>query len=289
MRFFFRSRQFKIILSVVSGVLILSIILGIMGSGMAPGASLISAVTAPVRRAASEIFGSVGDFFDSMKENNKLVSKNAELEAEIEALRKEVADTQSLKEENELYKSFLGLKEDHTDFTMVDAFLVSRDSDDIFGSFVINKGSLSGIKKHDPVITGAGLIGYVSEVGITTSKVTTILSPDITLGALDVRTSDSGIVNGDYELAKRELCKITNLSRNCSVSVGDYIKTSGEGIFPEGILIGSVEKIGSDKYNSSIFAEVKPFVDIDSVKGVMVITDFAGKGGITVKSEGNKK
>ena len=282
MRFFFRSRQFRIILSVILSVVILSVIFGIMGSRMTPGASLLGTVTAPIREAATDIFGSIGDFFKSAGENNRLMLEKAALQSEIDSLREKVAENETLKQENELYKNFLGLKEEHPDFKLCDAFLVSRDSDDIYGSFVINKGTLSGIEKYDPVITSAGLIGYVTEAGLTSSKVTTILSPDLVLGALDVRTFDSGIIEGEYDLAKKQFCKFANLSRNCSVSIGDYVKTSGEGIFPEGILIGTVESIGSDKYNSSIYAQVKPFVDFSAIKGVMVITDFNGKGGIKV-------
>lgn len=289
MRFFFRSRQFKIILSIFTGVVILSLIFGIMGARMTPGASLFSTISAPVREAATNVFGTVKDFFSSMKENNRLLLENAQLQSQIDELRQDTADTQILREQNELYKNFLGLKEDNPDFKLCDAYLISRDSDDIYGSFVINKGTLSGIHKYDPVISSAGLIGYVTEAGLTSSKVTTILSPDITLGTLDVRTSDSGIITGEYELAQNGLCKLANLSRDCSVSIGDYIKTSGEGIFPEGILIGTVESIGTDKYNSSIYAEIKPFVDLSTVKGVMVITDFNGKGGITVGGKGSDK
>ena len=282
MRFFFRSRQFKIILSIFLAVIIFAAIFGFTGSFMTPGANALSTVTAPVREAFSNISGSVSDFFSSMRDSNRMALENSKLQSEINSLKKEIAEKDELKAKNDFYKGFLGLKEDNPDFEMVDAFLISRDSDDPYGSFVINKGSLAGIHDHDPVITDAGLVGYVTEVGLTSSKVTTLLCPDLTLGALDIRTSDSGVVCGELKLAEKGCCKLSNLSRNCSVAIGDYVKTSGEGIFPEGLLVGTVEYLGSDKYNASIYAEIKPFVDISSVKGVMVITDFSGKGGISV-------
>ena len=68
------------------------------------------------------------------------------------------------------------------------------------------------------------------------------------------------------------------------MAVGDYIVTSGEGIFPEGLLIGSVKSIGSEKYNTSIFATVEPFADLDDIRDVMVITDFEGQGGLDPNS-----
>ena len=117
-------------------------------------------------------------------------------------------------------------------------------------------------------------------MGLTTAKVNTVLSAELTAGALDNRTSDSGIVSGTVELANKGQTKFYNLSRSCNIAVGDYVVTSGEGIFPSGILIGTIQSIGSDKYNTSIYANVKPFVEIDEIKNVMVITDFDGQGGL---------
>jgi rod shape-determining protein MreC len=169
--------------------------------------------------------------------------------------------------------------------SLFSATLISRDKNDPYGSFVINKGSNANIKQYDPVITDRGLVGYVSEVGINTSKVTTILSPDITLGAIDNRTNDSGVLSGTLALAEEGQTRFYNLSRSCNIAIGDYVVTSGEGIFPNGLLIGTVESVESDKYNTSIFAAVKPFVDFGNLKSVMVITEFEGQGHILEGSE----
>ncbi len=284
MRFFFRSRQFKIIVSVFAAVIVLAIIFGISGSRMTPGADVLSAITAPIRDFATSIGGEIKGFFKSMSDNNQVMLENEELKKQINELTGKLSDYEDISAQNSFYKEYLGIKESNPDFQFADAKVISRDSDDPFAGFTVNKGSLSGIHKHDPVITEAGLVGYVSEVGLSSCKITTILCPDIKLGALDSRTNDSGVVTGDLDSAKENKCKITNLSRSCSVSIGDFIQTSGEGIFPEGILVGKIESIGSDKYNTSIYAQLNPFVDFSSLKSVMIITDFEGKGGITVGS-----
>jgi rod shape-determining protein MreC len=64
------------------------------------------------------------------------------------------------------------------------------------------------------------------------------------------------------------------------VAVGDYVITSGEGVFPKGLLIGTIETISNDRYNTSLFASVKPFVDVESIRNVMVITEFKGQGSV---------
>lgn len=288
MRFFFRSRQFKIIAVIFAVVLAVSVIFGIIGGRAAPHTDIAGIISAPFRTAATFISNTFSDFISAYNDGNRLMLENAELTAEINSLREKLADHDELTTQNEFYKNYLGIKEDNPDFAFTDATLISRDSDDPYGGFVINKGSLSDISLFDPVITDAGLVGYITEVGTITSKVTTILSPDITLGALDSRTNDSGIVSGGLELAENGMCRLSNLSRSCSVAIGDYVVTSGEGIFPDGLLIGSIDSIGSDQYNTSIYADIVPFTDFSQIRSVMVITSFEGQGGINRPSEGEE-
>jgi len=282
MRFFFRSRQFRVIVSVFIIVVIIAVTLGCVGRRMTPYSDVVAIVTAPIRKGFTFVGNKVKDLSGAIKNGNELLIKNNELSAEIDELRKQISDYDTVKSENEFYKNYLGIKETNPDFVFAPAGVISRDSDDAFCGFVINKGSSSDISLYDPVITDSGLVGYITEVGTTTSKVTTILSPEITFGALDSRTDDSGIISGNPQLADKGLCKLSNLSRSSGVAIGDYIRTSGEGIFPEGILVGSVKSIGSDEYVSSIYADITPFVNFKKLTKVMVITSFEGQGGIAV-------
>ena len=280
MRFFFRSRQFRIILCVFLAVAVVATVFAVAGSRMSPHADIAGAIAAPFRSAFSAVSDSISDIITAYRDGNRLMLENAELNSQINELRSELSDRDELLSQNEFYKQYLGIKEEHPDFKFTAATLISRDADDPYGSFIINKGSTSGIAAHDPVITDAGLVGYITEVGLITSKVVTVISPELTVGALSSRTQDSGIVSGNIELTDKGLTRFSNLSRSCTVAVGDYVVTSGEGIFPAGILIGSIESIGSDTYNTSIYADIKPFADVSKLRGVMIITEFDGQGGV---------
>lgn len=283
MRFFFRSKQFKIILAIFLSLVTVSVVFSIIGSQISPQSNIAGTLTAPLRSAVTSISNTVSDFFKSVSESNEIMLENTELENQINELRKQLTDYEQISKENDFYKNYLEIKDQHPDFKFAPATLISRDSSDPYKSFVINKGSADGIAAHDPVITDAGLVGYVGEVGLTTSKVVTILNPDISLGALDNRTNDSGVISGSLETVEKGYTKFKNLSHSCNVAVGDYVITSGEGIFPKGLLIGTIETISNDKYNTSLFAGVKPFADIDSIRDVMVITEFEGQGNILDK------
>lgn len=280
MRFFFRSRQFRIILCVFLAVAVIAAVFAITGSRMAPQTDIAATVAAPFRSAFSAVSDTISDLITAYRDGNRLMLENAELNSQINELRGEIADRDELAAQNDFYKQYLGIKEEHPDFEFSAATLISHDADDPYGGFVINKGSSSGISPYDPVITDAGLVGYITEVGLITSKVTTILSPEVTAGALSSRTQDSGIVSGSIELSDKGFTRFSNLSRSCSVAIGDYVVTSGEGIFPAGLLIGSIDSIGADAYNTSIYADIKPFVSLSEIRGVMVITKFDGQGGV---------
>ncbi len=280
MRFFFRSRQFKVILSILISLIAISVIFSIIGSQLSPQANIIGTITAPFRTAASSIGNAFKDFGKALGDGNKLMTENAELESELNDLREELTDYEQIVNENEFYKKYLKIAEQNPDFQFAPATLISRENDNSFGNFVINKGSLNGISAYDPVITDAGLVGYVSQVGLTTSKVTTILDPSLSLGALDNRTNDSGIISGDLKASKQNQTKFKNLARSCSIAIGDYVVTSGEGIFPKGLLIGKIDSIGNDQYNTSIYATVTPFANISELRQVMVLTHFDGQGNV---------
>ena len=277
MRFFFRSRQFKIISALFAAVLLLIVIFSVVGTRIDPQTDILGSIVQPFRAAATKVREALDDFTSAYNGGNALMIKNAELSAELEELREKLADYETISAQNEAYKDYLGIKEAHSDFSFVSANLIARDSDDPYLGFTINKGSLSDIKKYDPVISSSGLIGYISEVGLTSCKVTTVLNPSVTVGAIDNRSGDSGIITGKLEFARKNTCSLKNLARSSGVAIGDYISTSGEGIFPGGLLIGSIEYIGTDSVNSSIYAEVKPFVDFTEIRDVMVITSFDGQ------------
>ncbi len=280
MRFFFRSRQFKVIISIILCLITVSVLCFFIGGRLSPQSDILGTVAAPFREAFTYISNSISDFSTALKDGNEAMLQNAELENEINSMREQLVDYEKALAENEFYKKYLEIKDNNPDYKFCPATLVSRDKKDPYKSFVINKGSVDGVSDRDPVMTDAGLVGYVTDVGTTTSRVVTILSPDVTLGALDNRTSDSGVLSGNLELAEKGQTRFYNLSRSCNVAIGDYVVTSGEGIFPSGLLVGTVRSIGSDEYNTSIFAAVEPFADIDELRNVMVITNFEGKGGL---------
>ncbi len=279
MRFFFRSRKFKIISAVTAVILSLTIIAWIAGGVFAPQSSLSGVIASPFQRLATAISNGFSDLSQKFKDNDTLIVEKSEMQEEINELNEKIADYEKIKAENEFYKNYLEIKDAHPDFQFESAVIISRDTNDEFGALAIDAGSVDGIQVHDPVITDAGLVGYVSSVGLTTSKVTTVLDPNIAVGAVDSRTSDAGVIGGNLSLASQDKTRMYNIRRTSSIAIGDYVVTSGSGVFPKGLLIGKITNIAQEEFKTSLYAEIEPFVDIKEIRQVMVITDFSGRTG----------
>ena len=278
MRFFFRSPRFKAMIVAVVIIVTAAVGVRLIGGWISPQASIAGAIAAPFQKLAGAISNKVSDITAAFTDGQQLMEDKAALEEEIRRLTSELIDYQKIKEENAFYKEFLEIKEQHPDFQMEPAMLISRDTSDPFGGFTINKGSLNGIKAKDPVITADGLVGYVSEVAPSYCKVTTILDQKMKAGAYDRRTRDAGIASGTAKLAEEGRCRLYNLSRSASVTIGDYVITSGGGLFPDGLLVGTVCDLRQEEHDISVYAVLDPAVDIGGLRDVMVLTYFTGQG-----------
>jgi len=275
---FLSSVRFKILVALLI-VLLGFIIASVYSGGTAMFfARLLGMVTTPLQQASAEISGSVGGFFEKYLRAGEVFEENLRLREEINELRGRLVDYERAMHENEQLREILGVMENRQDLKIELASVIARDPADRFYSFSIDKGSVDGVKYLDPVVTADGLVGYVSEVGMTHAKVSTILDVAVDVGAYDSATRDIGIVTGTVDLAVEGLCQMLYLPRESAIVPGDIILTSGGSLYPRDIMVGTVQSVGPNSHGTSLVAVVKPFADVRNVKNVFVITWFEGQG-----------
>jgi rod shape-determining protein MreC len=277
MKDFFQSVRFKIlsaILLVMLGFMIAAVYTVGAGSLFSQAVSL---VTIPFQRVAAGISDSVAEFFQRYSDSSALYDENRLLREERSRLLARVAEYERLRHENEQFRQVIGMMENRQDLTLVTASVIARDPVSRFFSFTIDKGSLDGICYLDPVMTADALVGYVYEVGLTYSKVLTILDISVDVGAYSSATRDIGVVSGTIELAGQGLCQLQYLDRESGVSPGDIILTSGGSLFPRNILIGTVLRVEPNAHGTSLVAVIEPAADIPTLTNVFVVIDFEGK------------
>lgn len=277
---FIHSAKFKVL------VAILALIIGIMlyaattGGQTSAVSSFFGAIFTPVQKLSTTISDKVSTTLDMLTNADKYYDENQQLKAQLDSQYNQIVDYENIKEENQHYEEILGLKESFPDYKFSPPCkVIGRTTNDIYQSFFIDKGSSDGISLHDPVVTSAGLVGIVSSVQMTYSKVTTVLSPEYPMGIFCVRTKETGILEGNFEIAEQGLCNIKFINRDSDIKSGDIIVTSGHsGLVPKDRIIGTVSEVSIDKGGLSLNATVKPIVDISNLKNVFVITEFEGQG-----------
>ena len=278
MKNFLKSPGFKILVAVAAflmGVFIYSAATG--GVATLPE-QLFGAILAPIQSATSGVTNGVGDFFSGITSGSSLKAENEALKAENKALRDQLTDYDEMKRRYDQLLAFMELKEENPDYQFAEGRVIARDPEDKYGNFTIDTGSLSNVKTGDPVIAAEGLVGVVSEVGLTWAKVSTILDVETHVSAYISRSGDAGITGGTLELAQRGQLRLNNLDRDAGVLTGDIVVTyGGSSQYPAKLQIGTVKEVMADSDGLSMYALVEPFVSVDAVTDVLVITDFSGK------------
>lgn len=279
---FLKSTRFKILLGILV-VLLAFMLRAAWTGGLSPMlAQAAGLIVTPIQQVASEISGTVRGYFERYVRADEISAENERLRAEVNELRAQMVDYAQYKQENDTLREFLDIKGDNPDFELEPAAVVARDPGSRSGSFTIDRGSIHGVAVRDPVISADGLIGVVSEVGANYAKINTILDARVSVGAYVVRTRDIGVVTGDITLAQENRCRMNYLPKESRVAGGDLVVTNGGGLFPKGLMVGKIARVGDE--GGSPYAEIELAADIYNVRDVMVIKSFEGQEEITGES-----
>lgn len=270
---YFKNKFFIICFTVVLCLTVFSVVLSASGHAWFLK-DAFNVISTPFRAAFNYCADGISGFFDYFTEFDRISEENEALRQENEELKKLQNDLEVLKEENAWLKDFLDVKNHNTTFELEDAIVVGKNSSSAHSTLMLNKGSLHGIEKGMVVITGQGLVGRVTEVGLNTSEVLCITDISSSVGALIERSAMIGIIEGYYENECRFLYT-TGFADVSDIAVGDVVLSSGSGsVYPYGLKIGTVTEIQLDEASRSVIATVRSAVDFNNVSRVMIIKSF---------------
>lgn len=285
MRNIFTTRLLTVILLIAAVCLGLAAYTGAAGQD-SPVSAAVGTVLSPLQKGVSFVTGKVGHLIDHFQNYDEMEAENQELREKVAQLEQQVRDAQVAVDENERLRVLTGLVKNNPTFRYDMAEVIARSPGQWATTVSIDKGSLDGVAENDLVVTAEGMVGYVSLVAPTYSKVTTVLDTNMQAGALVTRTRESGIAQGDYELMGDGMLRMSYLSKDSDVVIGDTIQTSGEGgIFPKGIMIGTVGRVMIEENGMNNYAVIRPFVDPSTVTDVYIITDVTS-GQVTAQTDG---
>ena len=235
----------------------------------------IGTVLTPIQQGLNSSFDNIENLFSNKNDIESLKKENEKLKNEIIQQKDKLSQAELIFEENNELKKYFGIKKEHTDLSFTDADVTGRQDNSHSSVYTLNKGSFHGVELGMPVIDHNGVLGCIVEVGLTWSKASSVIEPNVSVGVLIEKTNETGIASGTFSASQKGLCVISYLPQDTSVSKGDRVITSGEGsLFPKGLLLGYVEYTEKDPISRQTLVYVKPVANLTEVKSVMIITDF---------------
>jgi len=228
-------------------------------------------ISCPIQKSLWGAGDRVSDFFESFFRIKSLKKETDELKLKNQELLSQITVLQEQKEENKVLREALGI-ELQKEFKLALAQIISKDISQDF--ILIDKGLEDGISENMPVITQQRvLLGKVSEVYKNFSKVMLIFNKKSSFDATIQREKSeiSGVVKGKGNFR----VSFDFISQEKDISKEDIVVTSALGrIFPEGLLVGQIEKIKKSDVEPFQELEVKPFFDIKDIEGLFIITEY---------------
>ena len=239
-----------------------------------------SAVLYPFQWVGAKVSDGVSGFFSYFRDMNSLWEELESVKAENESLKSELIDAEIMADENSWLYRYLSMKEEHGDYSLCAASVISSASASGEGSdyaleLTLNRGTSSGVKEGMPVVTSLGLVGVVVETGLNHCRVMTLLDTSVSVGAVTTRAVQNGLCEGDYARLHDGYATLKGLPEEADVEEGDIVVTSGrESVYPYGIPIGRVVSIHANAFVRTTEAAVEPFVDFSDLTRVVILTDY---------------
>lgn len=273
-----KSKLILFFLSLFCGIMIIASFA--MEFTNSPLKDAVGVVLTPIQSGINQAGGWLSGKMDYFEDNLKLVTQNEELKSQVDQLT--VENTQLLQDKDELnsLRDLYELDHKYETYEKVGARVISKDdSSNWFSTFTIDKGSNDGLAVDMNVMSGAGLVGIITDVGPNWATVRSIIDDYSNVSAQITETEDTCIIAGDLSLTDEGTVRLVKLNDpNSKAKVGDTVVTSQiSDIFLPGILIGYISEIGVDSNNLTSSGLVSTVVDFKDIKEVLVIKNLKQK------------
>lgn len=221
---------------------------------------------------ANDVVGSAYNVISGITSYLHLQEENHELETANEQLRKEVLEMrQQLAIMGQ--DSIKRLPELPLQYNVLSAQVVNMTLHKANNLITINKGEADGVRPEMGVICSKGVVGIV----YMTSRHYSIVMPLLNVNSkVSCRLRNSEYFGSlVWQRGYANISYVTSIPRHAAVKVHDIVETNGfSDIFPPGLPIGVVQKIGDSPDGMSYYLRVKLYTYFPTLREVSVITNY---------------
>ncbi|MSQ79498.1 MAG: rod shape-determining protein MreC [Flavobacteriaceae bacterium] len=137
----------------------------------------------------------------------------------------------------------------------------------------LNRGSIHGVKKQMGVVSPSGLVGVVMNVSPHYCTVLSMLNKNSHISAKIIENNYFGSLEWNGDDPRNATLK--DINKHVEVKLGQTVVTSSYStVFPEGIPIGKIQKVGFDPGGNFYELKVKLSTDFSSLSSVYIITNL---------------
>jgi len=227
---------------------------------------MVLVLTGPLQQGIDAVTGRVSDGWNhylwlvrTERENQLLLEENRRLKSEVVGL-------EEARLSNERLRKLLDFREE-IQLPALPAKVIGEDASGWFRTVVIDRGSSDGVREGLAVVVAEGAVGRVISVSPVNARVLLVIDPSSAVASMVQRSRTRGVARGrgdtlsfDFALRERD------------VEVGDRIISSGTGgVFPKGIVLGSVTQVAREDYGMFQEVEISPEVDFEQLEEVLVL------------------
>ncbi len=242
---------------------------------LTPVQSFVTQLTSPAQVGTAGLTESVMDGIDFLVELRQLRQRNAELEQINSALLVNNFELREVERENQWLREQMDYASTRPGLELrgsqIVARVIGRESNNFLEYIMLDLGKEHGVQVGMSVVTDQGLVGRISEVTDTTSKVLLITDSSSAVNAILQSSRLNGVVRGT---PSGDLV-MDYIPQGEEFSEGEVVLTSGlGGRMPRGVPIGQVVEIRQRDIDVFQSAVVRPTVNFPRLELVMVVTNF---------------
>jgi rod shape-determining protein MreC len=219
--------------------------------------SKIVSTTGGITGKLNQYYANFSGYFVLKKSNDELAAENARLRSLLRIKTKAIPDS--------LVRLESGLSVHYISAKVISNSVQFRNN-----YFMLDKGYRAGIKKDMGVVNADGVVGIIIDVSENYSSGISILHKDSRISGR-IKKNDQ-LVNISWDGVNYRLGDISHIPTHVNLIPGDTILTSGNSqIFPEGMMIGTVEYIDDEMENMFRKGKVRFSIDYNRITYVYIV------------------
>ncbi|MBQ3146677.1 MAG: rod shape-determining protein MreC [Oscillospiraceae bacterium] len=244
-------------------------------TGLSLGEMTVQYVLTPMRTAASKLTDKAEQLYSYIFRYETLAAENEALKQQLAEMEDVARDADAMSRELKRLRELLQLKEQHSDYELLDGYIIARDSVDWNSSLTINRGSDHGLEVGMCAITSGGeVVGLISEVGKNYAVIKTIMDSSLQISGIVASSGYSGMVVGGYQNGLEEMLRMEYLPSSAVLRNSDQVVTAGSTMYPRNLVLGKVVDASYTETGVAKYAILEPAAEITGLEQVFVIVGF---------------